>query len=121
MQNFPSDLLNEIRVHLEEEKKAVEARIDELVKQDPFSDPDRLSDNAASDRDADEESSHDRFSAIIEELKAKRVQIDDALIRVSQGTYGFCTQCNGMIDTDRLSILPTATLCKACEEKKKHK
>jgi len=121
MQNFPNELLNDIRVHLEEEKKALEARIDELMKQDPFSDPDRLSDNAASDRDAEEESSHDRFSAMIEELKAKRVQIDDALLRISQGTYGFCTECRAMIDTDRLNILPTATLCKACEEKKKNK
>ncbi|HCM82349.1 MAG: Transcriptional regulator, TraR/DksA family [Candidatus Gottesmanbacteria bacterium GW2011_GWA2_44_17] len=119
MQNFPNELLSEIRVQLEEEKKLLEARIDELVKQDPFSDPDRLTDNAASDRDADEESAHDRFTAIIEELRMKRKKIDDALLRVSTGDYGFCTKCGNMIDTDRLSILPTATLCKTCEEKKK--
>jgi RNA polymerase-binding transcription factor DksA len=121
MQNFPSEILNEIRKHLEEEKRSLEQRIDELVKQDPFSDPDRLTDNAASDRDADEESSHDRFAAIVEELKVKRGHIDDALLRVSEGTYGFCTQCTNMIDTDRLTVLPTAELCRTCEEKKKHK
>jgi len=120
MQNFPDEILNDIRVHLEEEKRLLESRIDELVKQDPFSDPDRLTDNAASDRDADEESSHDRFSAIIEELRVKRKAIDDALFRVSQGSYGFCIQCQHMIDTDRLSILPTAVLCAACETAKKH-
>ena len=121
MQNFPDDILNEIRLSLEEEKKALEARINELVKQDPFSDPDRLTDNAASDRDADEESSHDRVAAIIEELRLKRKDIDDALIRVSCGTYGFCSQCRKMIDTDRLTVIPTATLCRFCEEKKKRK
>jgi DnaK suppressor protein len=121
MQSFPSEILHEIRRHLEEEKKLLEARIDELVKQDPFSDPDRLIDNAASDREADEESSHDRYTAIIEELRMKRKLLDDALIRISQGTYGFCCQCKMMIDTDRLNILPTATLCRACEEKKKRK
>ena len=121
MQNFPDEILSDIRTHLEEEKRLLEARIDELVKQDPFSDPDRLTDNAASDRDADEESSHDRFSAIIEELRIKRKTIDDGLIQISEGTYGFCTLCKIMIDTDRLSILPTAVLCKSCEEKKKRK
>lgn len=120
MQNFPSELLLEIRKQLEEEKKLLEARIDELMKQDPFSDPDRLTDNAALDRDADEESSHDRFAAMIEELQQKRKDIDDTLLRVSDGTYGFCTNCKQMIDTDRLSILPTATLCRTCEDKKKH-
>lgn len=119
MENFPSELLNDIRIHLEEEKKLLEARIDELMKQDPFSDPDRLTDNAASDRDADEESSHDRFAAIIGELRQKRNDIDEALIRVARGIYGFCTQCKNMIDTDRLTVLPTATLCKSCEEKRK--
>jgi len=121
MQNFPEDILNEIRKSLEEEKKELLFRIDELLKQDPFSNPDRLSDNAASDRDADEESSHDRFSAMIEELRKKLSSIDDALFRVSDGTYGYCVKCKAMIDTDRLSVLPTAHLCRACEEKKRKK
>jgi len=47
--------------------------------------------------------------------------IDDALIRIGNGTYGYCTTCQEMIDTDRLSVLPMATLCKSCEEKKKKK
>ncbi len=121
MQSFPSELLSEIRKQLEKEKTELENRINELMKQDPFSDPDRLSDNAASDRDADEESSHDRYAALTDELKKKRKDLDDALMRVSDGTYGFCTVCNSMIDTDRLMILPTAELCRTCEEKKRRK
>ena len=31
MQNFPNELLNDIRSHLEEEKRLLEARIDELL------------------------------------------------------------------------------------------
>lgn len=119
MQSFPSDLLNQIRVHLEEEKKSVVSRIDELVSQDPFSDPDRVLDNAASDNEASEENNHDRFTAMVEELKERRDQIDQALMRVADGTYGSCQQCGEMIDTDRLGILPMATLCKNCEEKRK--
>ncbi len=111
MQNFPSDILDGIRVHLEEEKKHVVARIDELSSQDPFANPDRINDNAASDTEASEESSHDRFTAMVDELKGKLADIDAALGRIAAGTYGFCTVCGDMIDTDRLAILPTATLC----------
>ena len=119
MQSFPSDILDQLRKHLEEEKTRTVARIGELSAQDPFSDPDRVNDNAASDSEASEESSHDRFAAMVDELKARLGDIDSALERVGNGTYGFCTNCKNMIDTDRLGILPTATLCLSCEQKKK--
>jgi len=121
MQSFPDDVLSQIRLHLEEEKQRVLARISELSAQDPFSDPERTNDNAASDMEATEESSHDRFAALIEQLKVELADIDEALIRIGQGKYGFCSNCSAMIDTDRLAILPTATLCLSCESTKKHK
>jgi RNA polymerase-binding transcription factor DksA len=119
MQSFPTDVLNDIRKHLEEEKTQTAARIEELTAQDPFNDPERTNDNAASDSDATEESTHDRFAAMLEQQRAQIVAIDEALMRISQGTYGYCTNCKQMIDTDRLAILPTATLCLACESQKK--
>jgi RNA polymerase-binding transcription factor DksA len=118
MDKFPSDLLNEIRIHLEAEKTDLAKRIRELSAQDPFTDPDRSNDNAASDGEASEESNHDRVAALIEELETKISAIDEALIRISDGKYGFCTNCGQMIDTDRLNILPTAILCLSCEQKK---
>lgn len=118
MQSFPSDILNDIRKHLEEEKIRVVSRIDELTQQDPFSDPDRVNDNAASDSEANEESSHERFTALVRELSSKRDAIDAALSRIGNGTYGFCSVCHDMIDTDRLAILPTATLCLRHEKEK---
>ena len=120
MQSFPSELLNELRLHLEAEKKKLVGEMRDLSAQDPFSDPDRASGNAASDSEASEESSHDRFAAMLDELKAKRSDIDAALVRIGNGTYGFCSNCHEMIDTDRLAILPTATLCLSCEQKKKN-
>ncbi|KKU80915.1 hypothetical protein A2875_03730 [Candidatus Gottesmanbacteria bacterium RIFCSPHIGHO2_01_FULL_46_14] len=119
MGGFPSGVLRDIKVHLEEERVGIDNRISQLSQQDPFSDPDRVNDNAASDHEASEESSHDRFAAMVEELREKRVAIDGALSRIASGTYGFCTNCGQMIDTDRLAILPTATLCLDCERKKK--
>ncbi len=118
MQSFPDEVLSDLRKHLEEEKTRLAARIAELSAQDPFSDPERANDNAASDTEASEESSHDRFSAMVDELKIRATDIDAALARISKGTYGFCVNCGSMIDTDRLSILPTATLCLRCEQTK---
>jgi DnaK suppressor protein len=119
MQNFPSDVLDELRTHLEEEKTKTTERIAELSKQDPFTDPERANDNAASDGEASEESSHDRFAAMVEELNARVSEIDAALERIANNSYGYCTNCKQLIDTDRLAILPTATLCLSCEQAKK--
>lgn len=93
-------------------------RIAELAAQDPFTDRDRVNDNAASDTEASEESNHDRYQAMVDETKARIVALDEALHRVGSGTYGYCVGCSLMIDTDRLAIIPTATLCSECERKK---
>lgn len=118
MQSFPSELLKEIKTHIEEEKQTLIERITELQKQDPFFNPERTNDNAASDMEASEEADHDRVVAVIDELKERLSAAKDSLIRIDAGTYGFCTECNNMIDTERLSILPMATLCLSCEQKK---
>lgn len=111
MVSFPNEVLEQLRVHLEEEKKKLAAQIDELSAQDPFTNSDRGMDKASSDTEASDESGHDRFAAMVDETKAKLAEIDGALARIADGTYGYCTVCGDMIDTDRLSIIPTATLC----------
>ncbi len=119
MQSFPNEILKEIKTHIVAEKQTLMTRIAELQKQDPFTDMDRANDNAASDTDASEESNHDRVSAMVDELKEKLETTNDALARIDAGTYGFCSDCGQMIDTERLSVLPMATLCLSCEAKKK--
>lgn len=46
-------------------------------------------------------------------LNARRilVQIDDALKRMDEGTYGVCERCGANIEPERLEALPYATLC----------
>ena len=39
-----------------------------------------------------------------------------ALKRISEGTYGVCTECAGSIPRGRLQAMPAAALCLACEE-----
>ncbi len=92
-----------------------------LKSQDPFSDPDRLNDNAASDTDAKEEISHERMEALEKELKLSMEEIEKALERIKKGTYGKCMSCSKMIDTERLAIKPTALYCVDCEKRRERK
>ena len=41
--------------------------------------------------------------------------IDQALLRIKEGSYGRCTRCNRPIDERRLEALPTARYDAACQ------
>jgi RNA polymerase-binding transcription factor DksA len=45
-------------------------------------------------------------------------QIDTALRRLQEDTYGDCDECHGEITEARLLALPFATRCKHCEERR---
>jgi RNA polymerase-binding protein DksA len=42
-------------------------------------------------------------------------EIDAALKRIEEGTYGVCTNCGKEIPVERLEALPWATLCIDCQ------
>ena len=55
------------------------------------------------------------------QMKAATVtRIDEALIRLQAGEYGYCFECDGEIWERRLRALPFAVRCKACEEAREH-
>ena len=43
-------------------------------------------------------------------------KIDEALLRLDEGTYGVCSECDESISEMRLKALPFATLCRDCQE-----
>lgn len=43
------------------------------------------------------------------------VEIDAALARIDDGTYGTCEECGAEIPLERLRALPTARLCVDCQ------
>ena len=119
MLKYPKHVLIDIEAHLNAQKTRIQKQLEELAVQDPFADTDRLTDNAASDTEAKEEFNHDRYQAMMDELKKEQEAISSALARIKAGTYGICTQCKELIDTDRLAAIPTATLCMNCGGMKK--
>jgi RNA polymerase-binding protein DksA len=48
-------------------------------------------------------------------------QIDDALKRMEEGTYGVCQPCNKPITMSRLKAVPYASLCIKCQRDKERK
>ncbi len=62
------------------------------------------------------ESGSDEMASHLAEIDARELtQIDRALARLKQGTYGLCEACHGKIPVGRLNALPYSTLCIECQ------
>lgn len=108
---FPANLLASVGNFLQARLSVLKKRKKVIENEDPFKDPARVTDNAATDTEADEQFGHARTSALKKEVNRGIIQVRKALTRVKIGKYGICEVCGQMIDTDRLTIYPEATLC----------
>lgn len=45
-------------------------------------------------------------------------EIDAAIARIEDGTYGACQQCGGAIPGERLEVLPMTALCVRCASRR---
>jgi len=54
--------------------------------------------------------------ALLEARTRERVQLDEALRRLDEGTYGICEDCETPISPGRLRALPFARRCISCQE-----
>ena len=53
--------------------------------------------------------------AILDNERALLAEVQQALARIENGTYGICTNCGQPIPERRLEAIPWATLCVICE------
>lgn len=49
-----------------------------------------------------------------EQLLHQVEEVDRALVKLDEGTYGVCDSCGAAIPEGRLEVHPTAVLCVAC-------
>jgi DnaK suppressor protein len=59
----------------------------------------------------------DQQIALMEMRNRMREQIDEALLRLDEGTYGICEDCGREITERRLKAIPFARRCVECQEK----
>lgn len=54
---------------------------------------------------------------IVENLMSMLHDVDAAIAKVEEGTYGVCESCGKQIGADRLEFRPTSTRCVDCKSK----
>ena len=105
-----------------EKKSAANADLEDLERQSRIDDTQESSD----DRSAYSLHMADRGTDAMEREKTMLLAqregayldyLDEALIRVADGTYGSCRVCNTEIGRARLEAVPTATQCIDCKSK----
>jgi RNA polymerase-binding transcription factor DksA len=57
--------------------------------------------------------------ALVGSLRETLLEIDAALGKLEDGTYGRCESCGQDIAEDRLEAMPAARLCMACTSKRR--
>mgnify|MGYP003923478767 CR=1 FL=1 len=114
---FSSDFVKLQKQKLEEILRDLLEKIKLLKQEDPFSDPDHASDNAAVDTDVREQLGHETVEAQIKDLNYRVSEIKAALIRINKGKYGICLKCAKPISKTRLELIPESAYCINCEKK----
>ncbi len=79
---------------------------------------DRLTDSAGDDQADTGTKTFEREQEItLANAILERVyQVERALERLDEGTYGYCERCGNPIPVERLAAFPSATLCVSCKQ-----
>ncbi|HLJ66109.1 MAG TPA: TraR/DksA C4-type zinc finger protein [Chloroflexota bacterium] len=95
-----------VREMLARERSAVLTRM-EVITQDALS--------FEPESDGISASGHESEGALMRMLQNRLGDIDLALARLADGSYGVCADCSSDIPPRRLEALPFATLCVSCQ------
>ena len=109
------------RTILEEERRRVAAAISYLHEENPGSIIDETEEIGGTDNHLAETATVtlDREIDYTLEENSGHVltEIEDALVRLAEGTYGKCRGCGGEIPAERLEAMPWATQCIECKRR----
>ena len=101
-----------------QERQRVKAAIDNLHEENPGSIGDETGEDAVYDNHLADTATvtYDRELDYTLEENSEHVlaEIEAALKRIDDGTYGVCEQCGGPIGEARLEAMPAARLCITC-------
>lgn len=105
--------LAKVRQRLEEMKKKILAEMDQANR----SEREGLKDEGMDTYDLASEERDREISFILSDReRVKMSAIDDALERISDGSYGVCESCGLEIGEERLEALPFTRLCRDCQQ-----
>ena len=110
---------NRFREALTQERRRIQAALDNLHEENPGSITDETGEDAVYDNHLADTATvtYDRELDYTLEENAEHMlsEIDSALERIGDGSYGKCTNCSREIASARLEARPWATLCIDCK------
>jgi DnaK suppressor protein len=107
------------KTKLETEKKLIESELAGIGRVDTKGDweatPEAQTAPEADENDlADRTEDYGERTATLGVLEPRLKDVNDALQKIEDGTYGICEVCGKPIEEDRLEANPAARTCKAC-------
>lgn len=108
--SFSNEQIEELRVRLLEEKKRILSNLKTAKKNSRFGE-------GIDDADDETEETEEFANYLgIEHIEKDAIhEIDIALEKIKEGSYGACEQCERQISHELLSIQPESALCKECK------
>lgn len=108
--SFSNEQIDELKVKLLDERKRILSHLKEAEKDSDFN-------GGAEDQEdeADEAEEYANFLGVENVEEDAIHDIDVALDKMKDGTYGVCEQCGKQISFEVLSVRPESKLCKACK------
>ncbi|MDD3006853.1 MAG: TraR/DksA C4-type zinc finger protein [Candidatus Pacebacteria bacterium] len=120
MEGLSQEQLDDFKNKLVERRQSVEGQLQTFAKKnsDIKNDYETVFEQVgdSEEENADEVATYEEKLAIEHEMEDDLQDIDEALERIKNGTYGICTNCGQNIDAERLRAIPEAKFCIKCEE-----
>lgn len=114
MRMLNQDDLERFKVRLLEERRKILNDIEKLVQESNALGKDGTPDIGD---EASDLSSRQLLLSLNEADRKKLREIDEALERIEEGTYGICEECGEPISPKRLEVKPTAIYCVECKSR----
>lgn len=106
--------LERFKIILLEEKRRILNDIEKLVKESNELGKDGTMDIGD---EASDLSNRQLLLSLSEADRKKLLDIEEALERIEEGTYGICEECGEPISIERLEVKPTAIYCVECKSR----
>ena len=107
---------------LEEQKKSIKKELESFASEDPdlkhnwdTKYPNR--EDGDKDEEADEVQEYDNKLSLEYSFELKLKDVNMALEKIENGTYGICEKCGKKITEERLMVCPEAKTCLRCGQK----
>lgn len=118
MLSLPKKTLDFIKRSLQKKEKEIEKNLKEVSADDPVLSP-SLAESSEPGTDSYIADTHAKTVVLEQQLKKTKTSIKVALLKIKNGSYGKCENCNKQIEIGRMMAMPTAQYCVSCSTKVK--